>query len=715
MKIPSQLKDLHFCRVKNKSKSPFEKDWVNQTYFYSTITNFVGENYGVVCGHKNLAVIDCDKEGVALAVESFLPKTFSVKTGSGGKHFYYFIPELKNKVILKSGEEHLGEIQSYGSQVVGAGSIHPNGKTYEVVDDVGISTISLKELTNVLGEFMIKKMSFPIGEGNVEEFKDLILEISKKWNEGNRQQIALSTAGYLRKEKRLGINKVKEIIREVCRICDDEELEMRLRAVEETFKKDEKEIKGITGLKEAKIKMSIREEVLTKLALRKTRAASELIVQYIEEKNFIYTIMEDDSSEVWFYNEGVYTPNGKSFIASICREILQENFTAQFSNEVIKKIEADTFINKEDFFQNKYLDEVPIQNGLLNIRTKELNPFDPAKIFFNKLPLKFDPSKKCPNIKEHFKTVLKSAEDSKVMFEVFGFFLYKDYFVEKAMMFLGDGRNGKGKTIDLMKRFLGADNCASVPLGAMHESSFRTWDLFGKMSNLAGDLSSTALKDTSLLKQTTGRDLIGADRKRKSTVNFVNYAKHVFACNDLPKVYDFSRGFWSRWVLFEFPYTFVKEELFKKMGGKEKEKFRIMNPLIMDNLSTPEELSGLLNEALIGLGRLFKEKDFSKSQGVEEVKRLWIRKSDSFTAFAMDHLEESVEKDITKAQIRKSFSKFCKEHKVRGASDINIKIVLEEMFGVSEKQEYESKLRVWEGIKFKEESKYRFGGGKLKE
>jgi len=110
---------------------------------------------------------------------------------------------------------------------------------------------------------------------------------------------------------------------------------------------------------------------------------------------------------------------------------------------------------------------------------------------------------------------------------------------------------------------------------------------------------------------------------------------------------------------------------------------------------------------------LFKQKDFSYSKGVEEIKKFWIRKSDSFTAFAMDHLEESYDEDITKSRIRKAFSKYCKEHKLRGASDRNIKAVLEEMFGVGERQDYETRIRVWEGLKFKENSKYGLLQGKI--
>jgi len=457
---------------------------------------------------------------------------------------------------------------------------------------------------------------------------------------------------------------------------------------------------------------SLKINVVSLLAQKKRREATEEIVDYIENKEHIYTIKDDVKSEVWIYQNGIYKPNGKSHIAEQCRKILEEHFTTHLMNEILSKIEADTYIESEDFFKNKYIEEIPVQNGILNIKTKKLSPFNPKKIFFNKIPIKYNPKATCPNIEKHFKEVLKKEEDSKVMFEIFGFFLYKDYFIEKAIMFVGDGRNGKGKTIDLMKRFLGADNCCSVSLNQLSDGGFRVWDLFGSMANLAGDLSSNALKDTAILKQTTGRDLIGADRKNKSTINFVNYAKHVFACNELPRVYDFSRGFWERWILFEFPYTFVKKSVYDKLSEKEKEQNKLMDVFIIDKLTTEEELSGLLNKAIEGLHRILKQKDFSYSVGVNEIKRFWVRKSDSFTAFAMDHLKEDYNESISKARLRKTFSKYCKEHKIKGASDRNIKVVLEEMFGVTERQETGG-LRVWDGIKLKEESKYNYMEGKL--
>lgn len=247
--IPKQLKHLSFCRILKGNKAPFQMDWVNKPLTYEEISKFFPkENYGVLCGYHNLAVIDCDKEELKLAVEQLLPKTFSVKTGGGGMHFYYFVPDLKKKIILNAKEEHLGEIQSYGSQVVGAGSTHPNGKEYEVINNSGITEIPFKEIEKTLGKFMKKEEINFTKKEDIEDYNKLIEEIVKIWKEGDRQELSLSVAGYLRKEKRLGINKVKSLIKKVCEITKDNETNMRLRAVDETFKKDEKDIKGFTGL-----------------------------------------------------------------------------------------------------------------------------------------------------------------------------------------------------------------------------------------------------------------------------------------------------------------------------------------------------------------------------------------------------------------------------------------------------------------------------------
>jgi len=437
------------------------------------------------------------------------------------------------------------------------------------------------------------------------------------------------------------------------------------------------------------------------LMLKKMMTLStELLTQTLLKKHYLYTTRDDDKAETWIYKEGIYISQGKTYIKEYCRKILAKNYTTHLCNQVISKIEADTYIEQEEFFNQESKEEICCKNGILNIVTKQITEFNPNKIFFAKIPITFNPRAICPNIEKHFKTVLKKKADAEVMFELFGYLLYKEYKIEKAIMFIGDGRNGKGKTLDLMKRFIGPENCSSVPLQQFESDGFAAGELFKKLANLSGDLDAKSLRHTGMLKQLTGRDLIAAARKFLNRVYFVNYAKLVFACNQLPKTYDTSTAFWNRWLLFEFPYTFLSEDELENVREEDKKKVRPRDPDIIAKLTTEEEMSGLLNKALEGLERILENKDFSNSPGVNDIKNTWIRKSDSFLAFCLDFIQEDYDCKIEKSELRKWYTAYCKKHKVKGQNDKVIKEALQENYGVSEFRDENGWH--WEGISFKD-------------
>jgi len=149
-----QREEIKFCRIKRGTKKPFEKDWTNKPYSYKEMEHLDKEDYGVLCGYGNLAVIDCDEAALQFNIEELLPKTYQVRTGGGGTHNYFFIPDLKQKIILNAGEVHLGEVQSHGTQVVGPNSTHPSGNKYEELNQEEITTISCEELLSLLKPFM---------------------------------------------------------------------------------------------------------------------------------------------------------------------------------------------------------------------------------------------------------------------------------------------------------------------------------------------------------------------------------------------------------------------------------------------------------------------------------------------------------------------------------------------------------------------------------
>lgn len=464
------------------------------------------------------------------------------------------------------------------------------------------------------------------------------------------------------------------------------------------FEESDEEVKNSTD-------EEFKNEVLQLIASRLEDEASELIVKKILKKNYIYTTRDDLKSEIWIYDNGIYKPNGATLIKENIRGVLGKTYTPQRANKILAKIEADTGIDTDDFFGKIYLDEICVKNGILNLNTREINEFTHTKIFFNKLNVEYKKEAKCPAINKFFGEVLKDSDDKKVLFELIGFCLHKDYFAEKAFMFLGNGRNGKGKTLSLIKHFLGIENCASVRLSEMTSGSSSLHELHNRLVNLAGDLNNTSLKDTGLFKELTGRDLVQVKRKYLRDLRFTNYAKMVFACNELPRVFDLSEGFWSRWVLLDFPYKFLPQDEINNRSDEDKTTCKLQDTNIILKITTNNELNGLLNEALDGLDRLKQNKDFSYTKGTAEVKDNWIRKSDSFTAFCLDNIEENQDTSISKKEIRKSFMRYYKKHKVKGCGDKNIKAVLEEMFGVIEERKGGDSFnqdRVWTGIRFKQ-------------
>ena len=454
----------------------------------------------------------------------------------------------------------------------------------------------------------------------------------------------------------------------------------------------------------------LRETIYTALLRKERGTATEELAKYILNDNQIYTTRDDEKTEVWIYKEGIYLPQGKTFIKETCRLILEEVYTTQITTQVIAKIEADTFIEPEKFFKNNYINEIAVKNGILNTKTNELTEFTPNKIFFNKLPIKYNPKAKCPNIIKHLKTVLRNEEDIKVMEEFLGYLIHKALPIEKAMICFGWGRNGKGKTLQLMENFLGAENCVHFSINQLETDQWAASECMNKMANVCGDMSKTALKKSSVFKKLTGRDSITASRKFLRPVNFNNYSKMIFSTNELPIVYDNSEGFWSRWIYFDFPYKFVPELEYNQMSKEEKNmktkngnqlKYKIQDPNIIDKLSTPEELSGLLNLALNALTRLLEQKDFSTTKGCEEIKMDWLRNSSSISAYLIDKIEEDELGEITKHEFRTYYSRYCRKYKLRMVTDKVLKDVLMTTYAVSEERTIGENKARWSGIRFR--------------
>jgi hypothetical protein len=86
-------------------------------------------------------ILDCDSEGLKERIESELgfklPATFTVRSKNGLHLYWRQTPEsiaLGNVPSSALKEDHLCDVQVHNKYVVGAGSVHPSGILYTVVD-----------------------------------------------------------------------------------------------------------------------------------------------------------------------------------------------------------------------------------------------------------------------------------------------------------------------------------------------------------------------------------------------------------------------------------------------------------------------------------------------------------------------------------------------------------------------------------------------------
>lgn len=81
-------------------------------------------------------------------------------------------------------------------------------------------------------------------------------------------------------------------------------------------------------------------------------------------------------------------------------------------------------------------------------------------------------------------------------------------------------------------------------------------------------------------------------------------------------------------------------------------------------MTTPEELSGILNWALEGLQRLIREQHFTTSKTVEETRRQYVEGSDPVKAFVETQLEPATGKFEPRDEVYNAFLKWCRKRKL---------------------------------------------------
>ena len=351
-----------------------------------------------------------------------------------------------------------------------------------------------------------------------------------------------------------------------------------------------------------------------------------------------------DTEELYHYTNGYYNNGGDRYAKTYIREVWGDGCSVHDITEIIKAhLIPQTYTDRITFNTNP--ETTCLQNGNLNILTTELTPHTPEQRYTFQLPIEWNPDALCENIDQWLTQVIR-PEDIPVFWQMVGYCLWRACPIHKAFMLTGDGSNGKSTMINLIQTFLGSDNVCTKSLQELIYNRFAAAQLYGKHANLFADLSDKALNQTGPFKMLSAGDWLDGEKKFKDSFTFKNYAKLIYSANKLPEVTDTTNAFFRRWIIINFPYTFDDT---------------VADKNILDKLTTPQELSGMLRNAVIALQHLISDGHFMRSETTEQVEERYTKLSNSIAAFVGEMIEESGDAPaISRGDLYNSYSNYCR-------------------------------------------------------
>jgi P4 family phage/plasmid primase-like protien len=514
-----------------------------------------------------------------------------------------------------------------------------------------------------------KKNSFrDDGTDHDSEYLEFTLQtianhIGQFYNKGHRYSIIVGFTGLAHKR-----NLSKEHSSRVIDILtkNDEERTSRFRILDDTYNKEPRLVSGynyfLSVLENASGEHRIAVDVLRNIlvlidGLTHQNGEVDQVISLTQ------TLMDEyefktmsDTKELYYYDayQGIYILAGECLVEAQL-ELLCPKISTHRVHEVINKIKRRTLILRDQFDSNEEI--VNVKNGLLNIHTGELKEHSPNFLSTIQLPIEYNPGAKCHNILRYFGQVLH-PQDVFTAMQIFGYILLKSSKYEKAFMLFGSGNNGKSVFIKLIESFVGKQKTSHVALQDLDGDRFASADLYGKLVNVFADLNAVKLSSTGNFKTLVSGDSIRAQHKYDQPFSFRNQAKFVFSANRIPDSDDTSHAYYKRWLILTFEKTFTE-------GTKDTD--------LIHKITTPEELSGLLNLALVGLKQLEKNGGF-RDIAVEDVKKDYERKSNTVKAFLQDKCSIDLQAPdyITpSAKVYEEYQEYCKQRRERPL-DVNV-------------------------------------------
>lgn len=549
-----------------------------------------------------------------------------MKTTRGIHVWFKSSTTWKNFVKTRLAVDLLADCRSYGKN--GYVKIKDNGELREWLRDCPEETVS-----------HVPKWLYPVtGTGKNFAFKGM------KSGDGRNQElfnyiIFLQTKGFTKDEIKETITIINRFI--FAEPIGDRELNTILR--DESFK-SEQEINQ----------------------LRNIKPLHNVIAEELIEDFKIITI----NGLLYIYKDNYY----KQAQIELEREMINRypDIKQQLRKEVLEYLKLKTFVNRENIKTNPYI--INLVNCRLDIATGKQLEHTCEAVDFERVPVIYDPYAYCEDVDKLLNKVFCNDVECVELFEeILGDCLLHKNIYQKAFLFYGSGSNGKSTILKLIRKLVGTENTATIPLDQLVRT-FQCAELENKLVNIGDDINYKPMRDTGTLKKLFSGEPMVVERKYRTPFTLEPYATHLFSCNEIPRNADRSDGMTRRWCFVPFNARFSKND-------------SDYDPLIFEKVSTEEALSYLLNRAIKGFKRLRARGFYTEPKVVKDAMSAYAIANSSILSWVEEEdLTLSYILETPRDTLYKLYSTWCTESNIAPSTKQSFYKELIHKYSLSTKQ-----------------------------
>lgn len=279
----------------------------------------------------------------------------------------------------------------------------------------------------------------------------------------------------------------------------------------------------------------------------------------------------------------------------------------------IARAQAMLPLSQDELNKDGYL--LNCKNGIVNLKTGELQAHDRRHLMTKNTHINYDISATCPTWINFLENIMKDEKGEikqeliDFLQKAIGYTLTGDTSEQVAFFLWGTGRNGKSTFINIVKEILG--DYGKQTNSDTFTSKMNDNGINNDVARLHGARFVSAVESEdgqklseSLIKQLTGGEPITARFLRKEFFEFIPEFKIFFTTNHKPIVKGDDEGIWRRIRLIPFTHTVPKENVDKHLP----EKLRAELPGILhwavegcikwqqEGLGEPEEVKAATDE-----------------------------------------------------------------------------------------------------------------------